>query len=157
MAPQNRHFRILVNLNGSKDQQGFRTHILTGRESLVTDFRTHETPRTTNLSHDFRHTFWPITPESGGLPVLAHRRLADRMILRLFRTYPHRTKMARTHAHRYALPSTTSKTQPMDPYMPHVSTFPALHAWHIGHFVLIMLRVCRCGSRRVGVLFSVFP
>ncbi|WP_130077037.1 hypothetical protein [Bifidobacterium animalis] len=29
--------------------------------------------------------------------------------------------------------------------------------WHIGQNVLIMLRVCRCGSRRVGVPFSVFP
>ena len=28
---------------------------------------------------------------------------------------------------------------------------------HIGQNVLIMLLVCRCGSRRVGVLFSVFP
>ena len=28
---------------------------------------------------------------------------------------------------------------------------------HIGQNVLIMLRVCRCGSRRVGVPFSVFP
>lgn len=31
------------------------------------------------------------------------------------------------------------------------------HIGHIGQNVLIMLLVCRCGSRRVGVLFSVFP
>ena len=30
-------------------------------------------------------------------------------------------------------------------------------AGHIGQNVLIMLLVCRCGSRRVGVLFSGFP
>ncbi|WP_207214454.1 hypothetical protein, partial [Bifidobacterium pseudolongum] len=53
--------------------QGFQTHIPAGRESHVTDFRTHETPYSARPKTRFQTHFLAYNPFlSSGRPAVAH-------------------------------------------------------------------------------------